>query len=459
MLRANLGKIVSIRGHIVEVEFKKDKPQVGHVLTLKDNPKMRMEVFSSSGPNKFYCLSLSPVENIYRGASVLDTKKAIEFPVGKALLGRAVNIFGEEYDKLGPIKAEKMWPVRRNPDIVEGSLSDRKILETGVKVIDLFAPILMGGKMGLFGGAGVGKTLLLTEILHNVVGKDKENTVSVFAGVGERTREGLELHQALRDSGVLDSSSLVFGTMGESPTIRFLSAFSAVTLAEYFRDVQKKNVLFFIDNVFRFAQAGNELSTLMNIIPSEDGYQATLESEMADFHERLIPTKDSLVSTVEAIYVPSDDLLDHAVQAIYPYLESLVVLSRGVYQEGIMPAVDIISSTSTALEPTVVGQFHYEVALNAKTILKRAQGLERIVSLVGEHELSKEDQIIFKRSRRIRNYMSQNFFVAAAQRGEKGVYVPLKTTLEDVNSIIVGKYDAMPEDRFLYVGSLKEVIK
>jgi F-type H+-transporting ATPase subunit beta len=312
--------------------------------------------------------------------------------------------------------------------------------------------------MGLFGGAGVGKTLLLTEVLHNILGKKDKKTVSVFAGVGERTREGLELLQALSESGVLSSSSLIFGTMGESPTIRYLSAFSAVTLAEYFRDVRKTDVLFFIDNVFRFAQAGNELSTLMNIIPSEDGYQATLESEMAEFHERLVPTKDAVVSTIEAIYVPSDDLLDHAVQAIYPYLESLVVLSRNVYQEGIMPAVDIISSTSTALEASVVGQFHYEVALNAKTILKRAQGLERIVSLVGEHELSKEDQIIFKRSRRIRNYMTQNFFVAAAQRGEQGVYVPLKTVLEDVNSIIVGKYDSTPEEKFLYVSGLKDIL-
>jgi F-type H+-transporting ATPase subunit beta len=454
----NFGKIVGIKGHVVEVEFRKGKPSLNNVVAMKEDPSVRMEVYSSSGHNRFYCLSLSPTEKIYRGAIVFDTKKPIMFPIGDALLGRAVNIFGQPYDSLGNIKTEQMWPIRRNPDIIENLPTQRNILETGIKVVDLFTPILKGGKMGLFGGAGVGKTLLLTEVLHNILGKKDKKTVSVFAGVGERTREGLELLQALSESGVLSSSSLIFGTMGESPTIRYLSAFSAVTLAEYFRDVRKTDVLFFIDNVFRFAQAGNELSTLMNIIPSEDGYQATLESEMAEFHERLVPTKDAVVSTIEAIYVPSDDLLDHAVQAIYPYLESLVVLSRNVYQEGIMPAVDIISSTSTALEASVVGQFHYEVALNAKTILKRAQGLERIVSLVGEHELSKEDQIIFKRSRRIRNYMTQNFFVAAAQRGEQGVYVPLKTVLEDVNSIIVGKYDSTPEEKFLYVSGLKDIL-
>ena len=459
MLKINQGKIISIKGHVIEVEFKKEKPDIYNVLTLKNDPEIRMEVYSSSGKNNFYCLSLSPVENLYRGALVLDTGEPIKFPIGASLLGRVVNIFGEPYDSLGPIKSEYMYPIRRNPEIVEGVNKEKQILETGIKVIDLFAPILKGGKMGLFGGAGVGKTLLLTEILHNVVNKDKKGTVSVFAGVGERTREGLELYEALQESGVLSSSSLIFGTMGESPTIRFLSAFSAVTLAEYFRDLEKKDVLFFIDNVFRFAQAGNELSTLMNIIPSEDGYQATLESEMAEFHERLIPTDDAVVSAVEAVYVPSDDLLDQAVQAIYPYLESVVVLSRSVYQEGLMPAVDILSSTSTALEPKTVGQFHYEVALNAKIIIKRAQGLERIVSLVGEHELSKEDQTVFRRSRRIRNYMSQSFFVASAQRGEKGIYVPLKTTLEDTNSIIVGRYDSIPEEKFLYTGSLKEVLK
>jgi F-type H+-transporting ATPase subunit beta len=333
----------------------------------------------------------------------------------------------------------------------------QELLETGIKAIDLFSPLLKGGKMGLFGGAGVGKTMLLTEILHNIVGKSQGKTVSVFAGVGERSREGLELYQSLVDSKTLSSSSLVFGTMGENPALRFLAAFSAVTLAEYYRDILKNDVLFFIDNVFRFAQAGNELSTLMNIIPSEDGYQATMESEMASFHERLSSTKEGIISAIEAIYVPADDLLDHAVQAIFPYLESVVVLSRDIYQEGIMPAIDILESASTALDPIVVGDFHYDVALNAKTMLKEAQSLERIVSLVGEAELSKEDQIKYRRAKRLKNFMSQKFFVAEMQRGEKGAYVPIETTVKDVNGIIVGKYDKIPEEKFLYIGSVNEI--
>lgn len=451
------GKIVSIKGNVVEVKFPKEKPAIHNLLHLEEDPNIKLEVYSSAGEDLFYCLALTSTDKFFRGATVVDTQKAFSFPVGNALLGRAVDIFGSPYDAGNPIEAEELWPIRRKPAI-EGNLDTKQeISETGIKVIDLFAPMVYGGKMGLFGGAGVGKTLLLTEVLHNILGKKDREYVSVFAGVGERTREGLELYSALNESGVMPKSALVFGTMGENPAVRFLSAFAAVTLAEYFRDAKGQDVIFFIDNVFRFAQAGNELSTLMNTLPSEDGYQATLESEMAEFHERLIPTKKAGVSTIEAIYVPSDDLLDYAVQAIYPYLDSIIVLSRNVFQEGIMPAVDILASTSTSLEPDLVGQFHYEVALNAKNIIKRAQSLERIVSLVGETELSKEDQIVFRRARRIRNYMSQRFFVAATQKGEPGVYVPIKTTVEDVNAIIVGKYDNLPEEKLLYIGSLKDI--
>src|SRR3989344_2004094 len=310
--------------------------------------------------------------------------------------------------------------------------------------------------MGLFGGAGVGKTMLLTEIMHNVVGLQKD-TVSIFAGVGERSREGLELREALEHSGVLDKSSLVFGPMGENPAIRFLSGFAAVTLAEHFRDTEQKEVLFFIDNVFRFAQAGNEISVLTNSIPSEDGYQATLESQMAHFHERLVPTTSAGITSIEAIYVPADDLLDHGVQAIFPYLDSTVVMSRDVYQQGFLPAVDILESTSAALTPDVVGQKHYDAALLAKQLLKESDNLERIVSLVGETELSAEDQATYKRGRKLRNFMTQQFFVAESQRAQKGSYVPVKTTVEDVMSLIEGKLDHIPEERFLYVGSVTEV--
>ena len=310
--------------------------------------------------------------------------------------------------------------------------------------------------MGLFGGAGVGKTMLLTEFLHNVVGQ-KDNSVSVFAGVGERTREARELYDSLQEKNALDLSTLIFGQMGENPAIRFLSAFSAVTLAEYYRQEMGKNVLFFIDNVFRLTQAGNELSTLMNMIPSEDGYQSTLESEVAAFHERLISTNKGAITTIEAIYVPADDLLDHAVQSVIPYLDSVIVLSRNVYQEGLLPAVDILASTSTALDPSIVGEMHYDVALSAKTILKQAQDLERIVSLVGESELSTEDRVIYRRAKRLRNFMTQQFFVAEEMGDKKGVYMKVEQTVKDVNSIISGKFDKVDEEAFLYIGSVEEL--
>lgn len=454
----NTGTIVSVIGQVIEVKFVGHGPSVHDVVVLKDNPGVMMEVYTSADVNTFYCVALTSTSKLFRGAVVINTEKPVHFPVGKTLLGRAVDIFGRPYDSAGAIKATDFWPIHKE---VTGKVSTAKpkILETGIKVIDLFSPILVGAKMGLFGGAGVGKTMLLTEIMHNVVSGQKKNYVSVFAGVGERSREGLELYEALERSGTLGSSSLIFGTMGENPAVRFLSAFSAVTLAEYFRDELNHDVLFFVDNVFRFAQAGSELSTLMNLIPSEDGYQATLESEMAHFHERLVPGQGAAISTVEAIYVPADDLLDHAVQSIFPYLESVVVLSRNVYQQGLLPAVDILSSTSTALVPEVVGKKHHKVALSAKTLLKKTESLERIVSLVGEAELSPEDQIAYKRGRKLRNFMTQRFFVAEKQKGASGVYVPVGTTVEDTSGILEGKYDKFDEEKFLYISGLSEVKK
>ncbi|OGV90333.1 F0F1 ATP synthase subunit beta [Microgenomates group bacterium RIFCSPHIGHO2_01_FULL_45_11] len=453
------GTVVGVRGQVVEVSFPNRQPTVNDVLTAKDNPNLTLVVYMSSGPNQFYCLALTSITELKRQSVVINTEKAFLYPVGENLLGKALDIFGQPVGEEKTVKPTDHWPVRTTAAFHKQVIAEKELLETGIKVIDLFAPLLKGGKMGLFGGAGVGKTLLLTEMLHNVVGSAKtKEAISVFAGVGERSREALELYQALKESGSLKASSIVFGPMGDNSAIRFLSAFAAVTVAEYFRDEMNKDVLFFIDNTFRFAQAGNEMSTLMNITPSEDGYQATLETEMAEFQERLVSTDKAHLSTIEAVYVPADDLLDQAVQSIFPYLESIVVLSRSVYQEGLLPAVDILASASTALNPTVVGQFHYEVALNAKTMLKRAQSLERIVSLVGISELSKEDQIIYNRAKRLRNFMTQRFFAAAAQRGESGVFVPLTTTIKDVNEIIVGKHDAIPEDQFLFRGSLTEII-
>lgn len=453
------GKIVAIRGQVVEVKFGSNQPDIYDVLTVNGVPDSRLEVYASSGRDTYYCFALSPTINISRGSRVLNSGQQVLFPVGQALLGRALDAFGKPYDGGAEVKTEEFWPIHKKIAESDETVLPNQLLETGVKVVDLFSPIIKGGKMGLFGGAGVGKTLLLTEILHNVVGGAKGKGVSVFAGVGERTREGLELYNALSKTGTLAESTLVFGTMGENPANRFLSAFASVTLAEYYRDIMKRDVLFFVDNVFRFAQAGNELSTLMNIIPSEDGYQATLETEMAKFHERLVSNKSGVISTLEAIYVPADDLLDHAVQSIIPYLDSVAVLSRSVYQEGLLPAVDILASSSTALEPEIVGQEHYQTALNAKTLLKRAQSLERIVSLVGETEISREDQIAYRRAKKLRNYMTQRFFVAADQRGDKGVYVPLKTTVADAKGILSGNFDKISDEQFLFIGSTSELGK
>ncbi len=457
MKQKSLGKIISIKGQVIEVKFSGLKPEVHNLLVVEDKPEVKMEVYSSSGKDRFYCLALSSTQGINRGAKVINTGKPIQFPVGKDLLGRAVDLFGEPYDGKPVISKSKLRPIHQEEIPTEDIVIHQNVLETGIKIIDLFAPLIKGGKMGLFGGAGVGKTMILTEILHNVVVAGKGGNLSVFAGVGERSREGLELYQALSGSGALASSTLVFGPMGENPAKRFLAAFSAVTLAEYFRDELKSDVLFFIDNVFRFAQAGNELSTLMNLIPSEDGYQATLESEMARFHERLISTSGGAISAVEAIYVPADDLLDHAVQSIFPYLDSLIVLSRSAYQQGLLPAVDILASASTALEPETVGDLHFQVALRAKTVFKQAESLERIVSLVGKSELSREDQTIYDRAKLLRNYLTQRFFVAEAQKGEKGTYVPLKTTIVDAKAILDGKYDKVLPEKLLYLGSLKEL--
>lgn len=451
------GRVVSVRGQIVEVEFGREKPSLHDVLQLKEDTSVMMEVYTSSSPAKFYCLSLSPTNKITRGAQVLNTRNPILMSLGQGLLGRVVDIFGRPLDSLGEIKQTVRRPIYKEAPMYGDISTHQEVLETGIKVLDLFSPVLKGGKIGLFGGSGVGKTLLLTETIHNVVTLHRQKNVSVFAGVGERTREGQELYEALGVGNVLPSVALVFGQMGENPAIRFLTSFSGVTIAEYFRDEMQRDVLFFIDNVFRFAQAGNELSMLMNTIPSEDGYQPTLDSEMASFHERLVSTRENAITTVEAIFMPNDDILDQGVQAIFPYLDSIVILSRAVYQEGRLPAVDILSSTSSALNPDIVGDDHYRVALQAQNLLKRSTSLERIVSLVGESELSREDQLLYQRAKKLKNFMTQSFFVAEHQTGRTGVYVPLTTTVEDAAKILSGAYDQVSDEKFLYIGSAKDI--
>ncbi|MCX7928879.1 MAG: F0F1 ATP synthase subunit beta [Patescibacteria group bacterium] len=451
------GKVVSVKDQVVEIEFPHAKPAIYDLLVLESNKDVVFEVYCSSAkPNVFYCLCLTNTNDLCRGAKVLNMGSQIMFPVGQELLGRVVNIFGNPIDNKGLINAKKYRQIHEIQDQAD-LLTKEEILETGIKVVDLFCPILKGGKVGLFGGAGVGKTILLTEVLHNIVGSSQKKAVSVFAGVGERSREGLELYNSLAKSGVINSSCLIFGTMGENPAVRYLTAFSAATLAEYFRDEEEKDVLFFIDNVYRFAQAGNEISTLTSNLPSEDGYQATLETEMAHFHERVVATNKAAITTFEAIYVPADDILDHGVQAIYPYLDSIVVLSRQMYQQGILPAIDVLSSTSNSLHPRIVGRDHFETVLKSKAILKQAESLERIVSLVGESELSVEDQLIYKRARKIKNFMTQPFFVTESQKGIKGVSVPLAQAVNDLAGIIDGRYDHIPEEKFLFVGLISDI--
>lgn len=415
-----------------------------------------MEVIISASESTFYCLAFLPTDKLYRGQIVQNTKQPIQIPVGEEVLGRVMNIFGDPLDDKGPIKTKQKMPIYSDKLEYNTIATHREFLETGIKALDFFSPIVKGDKIGLFGGAGVGKTILLTEIIHNIVNLSAKRSV-IFAGIGERSREGQELYETLLDQKTLPFVSLIFGTMGDNPAMRFRTAFTAATIAEYFRDQADREVLFFIDNIFRFALAGNELSMLMNTIPSEDGYQATLASEMGSFHERLTSTKKTAITTIEAIYVPNDDILDQGVQSIFPYLDSTIILSRNVYQEGRIPAIDILESTSANLTPGIVGQAHYDTAIDAQALLKESVTLERIVSLIGSSELSVEDRLTFERSKKLKNYMTQSFFVAEAQTGRPGKYVPIKTVIKDVKQILDGKLDSIDEDKFLFVGDLNEI--
>jgi F-type H+/Na+-transporting ATPase subunit beta len=451
------GKILSIQGNIVEVKFSGEQPSINDLVVLEADPSIQMEVYASSGKMSFFCFLFTSSDTLIKGATVINTGEPVKVPVGDAVLGRVINLFGTVQDSHGALKEHKKRPIFGRQLSLDTIKVPNTVLQTGIKSIDFFAPILTGGRVGLFGGAGVGKTILLTEIIHNVVTLQKKDTVSVFTGVGERIREGQELYETLQSSGVLPLVSLIYGHMGDNPAVRFRTAHAGVTIAEHFRDEEKKNVLFFIDNMFRFVQAGYELATLMNTIPSEGGYQATLSSQMAGLQERLTSTADAQLTAIEAIYIPSDDITDNGVQSIFPYLDSTVVLSRGIYQQGHFPAVDIITSTSAGLNEQVVGKNHFMAYIKTQSILKRAASVERIVSLVGESELSSEDQIIYKRAKIIQNYMTQNLFVVESQTGKKGQYVPVETTVNDMMAIVDGKYDDYPAETFLYIGSLADI--
>jgi len=459
-IKGSKGKVINVKGVVVEIEFDGEpKPRIYDVVVLEDDPNVKLEIVGSAGPDRFYCIALSSTNTICRGVFVINTNEKLKVPVGEKALGRVMDLFGNSLDDLGPIDSSVTREIYSEPPTYSETKAEVSFMETGIKIIDLFAPLLKGGKVGLFGGSGVGKTVLLTEILHNIINKDLGKSVSVFCGVGERSREGNELVEELKNSNILPNVSLIFGQMGETASVRFLTAHASVAVAEYLRDDMGKNVLFFMDNIFRFAQAGNELSLLMNNIPSEDGYQATLTSEVAHIHERLVTKNNNSITTIEAIYLPEDDLFDQAAQAVFGYLDSSIVLSRDAYRDGRLPAVDIVSSDSDALTPSNVSAIHYYIANKAKSLLKRAELLERIVSLVGESELSDEDRILYQRANKVKNYMTQNFFVTETQTGRKGSYVSAEDTVKDVKDILDGKYDTVSEDKFLFIGKASEIGK
>jgi F-type H+-transporting ATPase subunit beta len=458
----NYAIVKAIRNFVIELEFADSEGLlIGDILIHEEDPAIKLVALSSSkNDNCFFCASLVESYLIHSGTKFYRTNEQIQIPAGNEILGRVFDLFGNGIDGLGDLKPSRYENLFHKADNfyaeTEGSF-ENNFIETGIKVIDVFSPLMGGRKIGLFGGAGVGKTVLLSEILHNVINRNKEKFVSIFAGIGERTREGQELYEELKRTGVVSQSTLLFGPMGSNPTVRFLTGYAGVSLARHFRDIQGKNVLFLADNMFRFAQAGNELFLLMDQISSEDGYQAALVSQIADIHENLVNSENNTVTTIEAIYVPADDIFDPAVQEVFGFLDSSILLSRDIYREGRYPAVDVLQSSSSLISPENVGNYHYNIVLRAKSLLRDAVSIERIVALVGISELSDGDRLTFERANKLKNYLTQYFFTAEKQTGRKGSYVTLQKSLEDIDSILTGKYDDVSEDKFMFIGSLDEL--
>lgn len=451
----NTGRILSIQGEIINVEFLDGGLFSREILELLENPDIKFEVYNALSERVFTVICLNHAKNLYRGARVKRTGKVLEVPVGETILGRIVDVFGNPIDGLPKFKIGEKWPIYRSPIPYEEISFRKEVVETGIKVIDFFTPLRKGEELGIFGGAGVGKTVLLTELMHNIAFLHKG--ILVFAGIGERIREGHELYETLKKTKVLPSTVLVFGQMNETAAVRFKIGATATTMAEYFRDIQNRDVLFFIDNVYRFLQAGNELATLLSLIPSEGGYQPTLTSEVGELEERLVSTEKAAITSIQAIYVPADDITDPAVQAVLPYFDSVVILSRDVYQEGRYPAVDILASSSSVIEPDILGKEHYEIHLTARQLLEKYQDLRRIVAIVGEAELSVANRVAYRRAKKLLNFMSQNLFVVTDQTGVPGQYVPREKTVEGVRKILEGELDLVPEEKLLNIGALDEL--
>ncbi len=455
----NKGKIIQIIGPVVDVEFEEGirLPAIYNALKVRhENAEIILEVVKHLDQTKVKAISLQSTDGLQRGAEVEDTGKMIEVPVGLEVLGSIFNVIGEPLEATDK-KFKKHWPIHRASPAFTEQATKTEVFETGIKVVDLIAPFIKGGKVGLFGGAGVGKTVFLQELIRNVA--EESGGVSVFAGVGERTREGNDLHREMKESGVINKTALVFGQMNEVPGARARVALSALTMAEYFRDEEKKNVLLFIDNIFRFSQAGSEVSTLLGRMPSAVGYQPTLASEMAELQERITSTKNGAITSVQAIYVPADDITDPAPATTFSHLDSTIVLSRALTEIGIYPAVDPLASTSTALSPKIVGEKHYQVARDVQKTLQRYKDLQDIIAILGIEELSEEDKKIVNRARKIQRFLSQPFFVAENFTGRPGKYVKLEDTIRGFAEILEGKYDDIPEENFYMKGGIDEVFK
>lgn len=457
---ANVGKIVSIVGVVLDVKFENEQslPNLLNALVIKlGDQEIVAEVAQHIGDDTVRCIAMSATDGLVRGMEVIDTGKPIAVPVGNKTLGRIFNVLGEPVDGFEAPKDAPRDPIHRAAPEFNEIAGSAEILETGIKVVDLLAPYLKGGKIGLFGGAGVGKTVLIQELINNVA--KQHGGISVFSGVGERTREGNDLYFEMKESGVLNKTALVFGQMNEPPGARMRVALSGLTMAEYFRDKENQDVLLFIDNIFRFTQAGSEVSALLGRVPSQAGYQPTLATEMGALQERITSTKKGSITSVQAVYVPADDLTDPAPATTFAHLDAKIVLDRSIAALGIYPAVDPLNSSSRALDPLVVGKDHYEVAHGVQQILQRYQELQDIIAILGMDELGDEDKLIVARARRVRNFLSQPFTVASQFTGLDGKYVRVEDTVQGFKEILEGKWDQLPEQAFHNVGTIQEAVE
>ena len=454
----NVGKIVQIVGAVVDIQFDKDNlPNLLHAIEIDNNGKrLVVEVAQHIGDDVVRCIAMSSTDGLVRGMDAVNTGKTISVPVGKETLSRMFNLLGEPVDNKPAPETKERWEIHRNPPTYEEQAASNEVLETGIKVIDLIAPYLKGGKIGLFGGAGVGKTVLIQELINNVA--NQHGGISVFTGVGERTREGNDLYYEMKESGVLDKTVLVYGQMNEPPGARMRVGLSGLTMAEYFRDVEGQDVLLFIDNIFRFTQAGSEVSALLGRMPSAVGYQPTLATEMGALQERITSTSKGSITSVQAVYVPADDLTDPAPATTFAHLDATTVLSRNIASLGIYPAVDPLESNSRILSPEIVGKEHYEVAREVQSILQRYKELQDIIAIMGMDELSDDDKITVNRARKVERFLSQPFSVAEQFTGMKGKYVPIKETIRGFKEIIEGKHDDIPESAFLFAGTIDDVV-